>query len=755
MTPGMERRVNMDRPFFFLKVIFPAFAAPFLVFLFLFSFKTWITIHLDSGVSGKMAVYWSRDKNGFREEDSIRFKISEGKGVYRVSLGDLRKIRHLRLDPPDHPGRMRIERIEITHPGYKPIRINKKTQFQSFVPLNNIEEFKPTDTGLEIKTSGVDPHLSKKLLPESSLHTLAFYCFKLIGSVLMSCAAVAAFLLSIRYLLFHLGTTFNTERSRKPLPGKPFFITMAIIGTIRLIFVITYPFNIGGDGSTYYNMILDWKSSLVLAGGYPFVFGSVLQLFRSIVLVDLDPRIFEILLRILQHGTDMIVLMILYFPLKYVFGPSTAIGSLIFYGINPFVLGNLSVARPEWFQVDMFLVSLVMSFAAFRSSGNKKILFYAAAAGIFYLGFLSKFNLLPLGVFLGILLFFDRAPLLSKITIVLLGIACFGAVYMVYVLAYHKPSTGTRALTYDKSWILLRKARMFSSSPRLDIENGIHAKRYKVLSFFLSRHGWIDVDPPTLYSHVDAVSPENRAFFRKTYGYILSADEKTLDEIIRENPEIKDAYINQLMISRYIGLQESDELGTRVFVEAIQSEPFRYLKHVLLRFFSSFILFKPNNFPLDRNLGWSGMDSPKGIDLQSDEREPLGLGFSFFRLKESRLIRYIKTVLWKPGVYFFSTLSHPYFIWHPIAWIFGFLAVFFHSFKAVREKRIGQPDIALFFLFLIPMCFMLWSNMIYRFRPVKEFIFVVPFLSLFTVLAFIRLSGRIRFSSLRRGEPGK
>jgi len=72
--------------------------------------------------------------------------------------------------------------------------------------------------------------------------------------------------------------------------GKPFWITLVFVCLVKLLFVVTYPLNVSGDGFTYFRMIATRSSNLAHAGGYPFLVGLPLAIPRA-VLAGLRERV--------------------------------------------------------------------------------------------------------------------------------------------------------------------------------------------------------------------------------------------------------------------------------------------------------------------------------------------------------------------------------------------------------------------------------------------------------------------------------
>lgn len=523
-------------------------------------------------------------------------------------------------------------------------------------------------------------------------------------------------------------------------PLKPIPVTLGLLVFFRVFFVATYPLNIAGDGTQYHWMILNWKSHLLHASGYPFFFNFPRMLFECIGLTDGDSALFRYLLLVTQHVVDTGVLVLLFFTLIRVFGVSTAAIACLLYGLNPYILSVVSSCRPEWFQADLFTAGLCIAFFAYASQRFKtKLALYVLSGLVFTLGYFTKFNLLPLCLALVLVVFADAVRGKSKVVI----LACMAVGSMIfrwgYVTFYHFPSTGTRHLTYDRSWILIEKATRFASNPKLDVDNGISTKRYKLLTISISnRFRWQPENPAEFFRHVDALSPEKRQPFRERFLPILSAEEPELDRMIQEIPQAAQFLGNPLLISQYIGLEESDTLGTKVFLEAVRAEPGVYLAHVLSEAWESLFVVKKNSFPVNKRLGWKVLGSPRAFDPQRHIKEKLPFAYVEVDLRKSRGMVFDPPIFLMPGVQVFSVLGHVFKYWVQAA-LFSLLIVAAGcAIGRIRNKRWTQRSLIAVMMAFMVAGFIVFSCAIYEFRPVKELNVIAPFLCIFLALLIER-----------------
>jgi hypothetical protein len=401
--------------------------------------------------------------------------------------------------------------------------------------------------------------------------------------------------------------------------------------------------------------------------------------------------------------------------------------------LNPFILGNISSTRPEWFQANLFVISLCLAVLGYYAIGFwKKMVWYVLTALCFTLGFFSKFNLLPLSMVFVAFLIADSSGVRSKALYLAGAIAVSLSFYIGYVALFHQPSTGTRTLTYDKSWILMRKAGMAFPREVRDAADGIHLNRFKMLTWLLKkREGWIPMHPPNLYANIDAVPPEKRRPFRERYGYLLQANEAELERLFEKYPAARTSWGNQLLISYYIGLKESDTLGTRAFLELVRSEPLIYLQDVWGRVKRSVFKVKTNNYPLYVDYGWYQLQRPYAFSKERHIPKRLALGYAEVDLSKSRSIGYRKPLLWLPGVAFFSALTHIFRYWVQLAVIAMAVVIAAALIQRVKAKRWQVSTVGPMVMGAIVVFFVVWSCFVYRFRATKELILCMPFLSVF------------------------
>jgi hypothetical protein len=505
------------------------------------------------------------------------------------------------------------------------------------------------------------------------------------------------------------------------------FVFLLII-TGRIIFVVTYPLNnLGGDTSNYFDMLTRGKSSLVHAGGYPFLFGLPLQNPMSQRLISDHQQAFTYLLLLAQHAIDVAIIAIMFVVLYSIYSRWAAVLAALTYGLSFFSMSWTSYVYPEWLQGGLLVLSFCAAYFALRAARpRRKMVLYSLTGAFFTWSVLVKFNsMLMAPLFLAV--FVAETSAFKKRVLYALIAGAFGlASVLVFLLLYHYPTTGTFELTMDRAWLLMSKLEM--GSVRLSIENGINSKRWLALSGVLPNN-YLIMAGPGLFSHIDAVPPEVRSPYREKYLYLFEADETTLDAVIRDHPLPKDFDLgySSLPIAYYIGLEEAERLGTKVFLEAIWANRSTVIADMLKKSISGLSDLGRETMPT-----WQNMSGLRQV-------ETLPNGFARFELVRGDYYNFHywskRPILWAPGVSLFSLLSGVS-ITPIIPLALGILATLSAVMTLVVERRLTMQRIIPVLLFLQLVLFVLGSNFLYLFRD-KEYRFTLP---LFCILLAVGLA---------------
>ncbi|HEU4886972.1 MAG TPA: glycosyltransferase family 2 protein [Thermoanaerobaculia bacterium] len=430
---------------------------------------------------------------------------------------------------------------------------------------------------------------------------------------------------------------------------------------LQMLFVYTFPLNhLGGDTSGYELVIMNRTSNLVFAPGYIFFASLPLRIDALHTIAVENMAWFRSMLQLAQHLVEIVCLAVLLFALTRVFNRLTAFLTVLFLGTCPRAMGINSSVYPEWLQADLLVLSFSFAVLAYTTPQNRlwKWVLYCASFGAFTWCVLTKFN--SIVFFPGLLLFFlfEKAPWKRRAALfVAAGLFAFFN-YAGFVLAVHKPATGTYALTRDRSWVLMAKlASVYGNT--LPYPEGIATKRWLALSAVLPPS--YEVASVAMFLNVNVVPEDIRAPMREKYGYLLTAEESVLDDVLSRNPLPPSFKVNtsSIPISYYIGLDESDELGVAVFFESIFHAPRPYFGSVLRESVAArwYALTEPTfPTPLTVSSTYPGAVAKERV-------VPAEPNSNWLRLVNDPSSTFLvfygaePALFWKPGYYFFGFLD--------------------------------------------------------------------------------------------------
>jgi hypothetical protein len=167
-------------------------------------------VELDIEVTGKsdFRIFWPADDGSYSERRMARVEVYPGKTHYSFYLTDLRKIEKLRIDPFAYRGKATLRELRLSQQGLKSVVLSSERNFEGLRPLNQVEECRPLDAGMEIRSSGADPYLEMALVHEAEamdvIGSAIALCFIFIAVflVIYSCAGLLRQFRFVPLLLF-------------------------------------------------------------------------------------------------------------------------------------------------------------------------------------------------------------------------------------------------------------------------------------------------------------------------------------------------------------------------------------------------------------------------------------------------------------------------------------------------------------------------------------------------------------------------
>lgn len=502
---------------------------------------------------------------------------------------------------------------------------------------------------------------------------------------------------------------------------RVFGAVILILALYRILFVVTYPINIAHDADNYLRlMIMKHASHLIHAGGYPFF---VNLFFFWVRFPDEPPVSFLYGLQVLQHGVELLSLSVLFFCLSDLFNKWIAALALIFVGMDIDAMAFTNASSPEWLQADALVLSCCAAYRGFvAKKDNEKTIYYALSSASFVLAYLVKFNTLVFVVLFVPIYLFEKSS--RKRLFALAALLAGVAVYALFMISYHYPSTRSRELTADASWIFMEK--LYSIWGNYGLENmGVNTKRLIALNGVLPNRR-SPSESFSIYRAVDSVPDAERTLYRDRYLWLLRAEDPELDLFVEGHPLPKDFHLFNayIPVAYYFGLQESDRLCTKVFIEVIHRHMREYLERNLAEAWE-FLAGYPGEFLRSTGhlLPISGGGGATGLreDSRQDPIEKEDLGFGFVRIEPNRahnwgLAQYYSPwpVLWRPGHQWFSLESRFALPNGILLLVFGLLAIYVYRDWS-QEGFTLRTAVAIFILVAVP-GFMTFSKFLYFFR---------------------------------------
>jgi hypothetical protein len=499
----------------------------------------------------------------------------------------------------------------------------------------------------------------------------------------------------------------------------------------RLLLVVTYPINLMiADGKNYLRMLIKGTSDLIHAPGYPFIMGLPWRNPLGWALSSSFPTIFERLLCASQHAINVGCLYLGYRTVREIFGTAPATLFVLFYGMHFHVFTATSSVAPEWLQGSLVMVIGFLLLKAWKADQlSWKIGYYGVIGFVACMCFLVKFNSIALLTLPACAMTADFFRSRRSVVAPVFGALVLAGSYALFVVAFHLPSTGTTIITLDKAWILLERLAFFAPGRTLSPETGIQTARLLAFNAVLP---WPERQGPI--ARIDSVPLSVREPFRKRYNYIFSADQMTLDGLLRDVTIPKPYPFSSayLPIANSIGLEESNRLGKLVYFEHIRAYPRLFLKSI--RDLTIRTIMKPKRLWL------------YPIRLQDDEFSRLRWGFG--RLNNGvgdgrhQFYRYRDPVVWIPGVrlatFHFDLLQFP-----PL-WVSILIAVgVFGALFRLWQERVPDLGVLTFLAStLTVVLYVIFSNTVYHFRW-KEVHPILPILCMLTAVVLVELADAI------------
>ena len=508
---------------------------------------------------------------------------------------------------------------------------------------------------------------------------------------------------------------------------------VALSAVIRALFVLTYPPNTRGfDAHSYVNhMLFPNQSNLVHSGASTFISEILLWPLPGIAALGNVFALYKLVL--VQHAIELFAFGLLLAVVIGIFGRAVAIVAALILSTSLLLLSFASTVHPQSFQASLFVVALCSAYLAARESDTdfKACLYVVAGVALLWASYIrfSTLFLVPL-VLLPLVL--DKSLQKWRFVPALLII---GTLTSIPYFLWHYTSTGTFALSYEKGWVFMAKLDQDYGTDAVEAGNGINSKRFIALSMVLPQD--MKGAGALPFRHVDAVSREERAQWRRNWGWLLTAGHKELDVHLRSyNYKLPSNYVlyyAPTTISYYIGLPEADALATRVYIEWVRSNPIRFIRALARNTWNGLA-----NFP-----AYSLMPVGPVANYGLRETKNSYLGFRKYRSVENRSDNRFdneNNVIWTPGMRFFTMLDAV----APPRWLLSLLAAIALIEALVlawRETALRQQSVIVIAVGIAIIVYAIAISLVYHMR-VQESHVVYPLLvvlAAYGAVSFVRL----------------
>ena len=520
---------------------------------------------------------------------------------------------------------------------------------------------------------------------------------------------------------------------------------LTVLTCLQLAFSYTYPLNIGNyDAYHYLKSIYTGESHLIHAMGYSYIVRGALGLLNWMPPADYLANLHW--LRQLQFTQLCIHLFCglgIYLLAYRIFGFWSSLITIILLGSNLSLMANVNSATPEWLQGDLVILSFLLLIEAKNFVALKKWALIVFSALLFAAAYLVKYNtLLVVPAFLGILLFgYGQIKLVNRIGLCIVYFITCTILMVTFANTYHFKTTGTKQLSYDHAWVLTASLPdgYFLYSPN---DLGINTLRFIALAKSTP------IPPPDdlTFAFDMGPNPKERTIFQQHYQDMFSLARPELIDYVKARPfpEKFTAFNSSIRLYYFYGLTITDQLGIKVYIEAITDYPWVFLKRSYETIMRLLITPPPTQYyPIYSNI--------KGFVFEGNEpiSGKISLKYNDLRYPEFALYFNPSRKVDFYGVQFFDYLNLPIVnqLGLFLSSIFNFAALIGIFIVKPRQTRIYYYSIL-----LSVTCFIFCSTLLLGVRP-KEAVFITPLYSLCIAIALTALITSIRNKSMKLKQP--
>jgi hypothetical protein len=195
----IEREKRMSRPTHYVFTAVLCLLACTLYYIFFIN-TAHVEVELEVANKTSFKIYWAEKGQPYSEKHMSVVIAHPGRSHYSFFLTNIKNIARLRIDTHDYAGEATLRHLRVEQEGYVALTLSNSREFGKLVPLAQIEDFRITDDGVWLRSTGKDPNFELPVIPE--------YPGMEIGWLIIRFGAIIFFVILISRFTFCLGRDF-------------------------------------------------------------------------------------------------------------------------------------------------------------------------------------------------------------------------------------------------------------------------------------------------------------------------------------------------------------------------------------------------------------------------------------------------------------------------------------------------------------------------------------------------------------------
>jgi len=189
----------MSRPAHYL---FPAIISLLACTLYYIFFINTAHVEIEMKVAKRtdFKIYWAEKGQPYSEKHMSVVIAHPQRSHYSFFLTNIKNVARLRIDTHRYEGEATLRHLTVEQEGYATLTLSDSREFGKLVPLAQIDDFRITDDGLWLRSTGEDSNFELAVVPE--------YLGMDMGWLLIRFGAIIFFVILISRFTFCLGRDF-------------------------------------------------------------------------------------------------------------------------------------------------------------------------------------------------------------------------------------------------------------------------------------------------------------------------------------------------------------------------------------------------------------------------------------------------------------------------------------------------------------------------------------------------------------------